>query len=227
MTKGSLLAAPRGTVAGAGRRVAAAPEEGAPERTPAGGSLPGPETTEGNCPMTTNDPHPAGVGDDRSRSGPPQRAASASRPGLLGAAAGGALTLLAFFAMPLISVGPFSATSANAAGASGSLGSELGGLALLWLIPIAAVAVLAVAASELFTGSTTGSGRGTAAAVLGGVAVLVYVVALLWALGQAGRIGASSQVFSVLGAGFWLGLIGSVVAVIGGIVAARAASGSR
>lgn len=88
----------------------------------------------------------------------------------------------------------------------------------LWLIPIAAVAALAVEATDILARSASGPGRGVAVAVLGGVAALACIIAHMWTLGQAGRIGVPSQVFSVLGTGFWLGR---------GVVAARVAVTSR
>lgn len=170
--------------------------------------------------MSTPEPHTHGP----AAGGPPASAtAPAGRTAMIVVIGGSVLTLLAFFAMPLIGVGRFSLTGAGVAAAPGSLGGNFGALALLWLIPIAAAATIAVAVSHLIATSGGSSGRGLAAGLLSVVAVLVYIVTLLVVLGQAGEFGAASQVFSLLGAGYWLGLIGAFVAMGGGL-SARGAS---
>ncbi|MHA6783528.1 hypothetical protein ACVGOW_21440 [Pseudonocardia saturnea] len=92
----------------------------------------------------------------------------AGRTPLIVAAAASLVTVLAFFAMPLISFGPFELTGAEVAGAPDTLGSDAAALGLLWIVPLAAVAAAAVAATRLLATARTGAGRATLVAVLDG-----------------------------------------------------------
>lgn len=152
------------------------------------------------------------------------------RVGAVVAAVSLLITMLAFFAMPLIGGGFISLTGAQVAGAPVQLGRGFELLGLLWLVPVAAAGGLAFAVWQIASASrfTGRDGRGVATAVLAGVALLIYVVGLVILLSQGSRLssGATSAILSALGAGFWLGLISAVVAMVGGFMAAAAARAS-
>lgn len=136
------------------------------------------------------------------------------------AGGGGLLTLLAFLAMPIATV-PFlgSITGAGLAGQA----SELGSLGMLWLIPLAAGAVALLAGWRLF-GSDPGSGRAASVAscLLAVLACVVYLGGLAQfgqAISDSGASGFGIDALDVIGPGFWIGLLGSVVAVLASVAA--------
>ncbi|MHA6783537.1 SHOCT domain-containing protein [Pseudonocardia saturnea] len=136
------------------------------------------------------------------------------------AGGGGLLTLLAFLAMPIATV-PFlgSITGAGLAGYS----SELGSLGMLWLIPLAAAVVALVAGWQLF-GSGPGPRRvaSVASTLLAVLACVVYLVGLVQfgeAISDSGGSGFGIDASDVIGSGFWIGLLGSVVAVVASVAA--------
>jgi hypothetical protein len=155
-------------------------------------------------------------------SGPPASAWSstdatlrvtAGHGGALATAVGGAVTLLAFLTMPLISV-PFigSVTGAGLASLDGSV-------ALLWLVPLASVAVAGIGAWQRF--STTAAPKQRAlgsvwSLVLAGLVILFYIIALVSMQSQVGSTGFT-------GAGFWFALLGMAVAAVGATIELKAA----
>jgi hypothetical protein len=132
--------------------------------------------------------------------------------GAAGAAAGGFVVLLAFFALPVATV-PFlgSLTSSQAAG----FASELGVLGLLWLVPLAALGLVG-AALWLILGDVPPHQRRFGAvsiAVLAGLVVAVYVILLLALDAQASEFGASAS--SITGGGFWIAILAAIGAGVG------------
>lgn len=134
------------------------------------------------------------------------------------AGGGGLLTLLAFLAMPIATV-PFlgSITGAGLAGQA----SEIGSVGMLWLIPLAAAGVAGLAGWQLF-----GSGPVPAAAIgsclLAVLACGVYLggfVQLGQAISDSGGSGFGIDASDVIGSGFWIGLLGSLVAVLASVAA--------
>jgi hypothetical protein len=133
-------------------------------------------------------------------------------------AAGGLLALLAFFAMPMAQV-PFlaSITGADLAGLPG----EAGAVRLLWLVPIAAATVAGLAAWLLLGSPPVAQARRAAGSVvLLAVAVLLaYLIAFAAVQNGINETGTSSigvGASDLTGAGFWVTILGMLVALIGG-----------
>ncbi|WP_448627600.1 hypothetical protein [Geodermatophilus sp. URMC 64] len=165
----------------------------------------------------------AGAGPVAHPAGGPSAGRLVGHGGAVTAGAGGVLTLLAFLAFPLGTV-PFfgSITAASLAGMS----SEVGELGLLWLIPLIAVAVAGTGAWLAFAAPPGEQVRraSTVVAVLAGVVVLVYVVALVAVQSELSDSGATATGMSaagLAGAGFWFALLGMAAAAIGAVVEKR------
>ena len=137
-------------------------------------------------------------------------------------AVGGLLTLLAFVALPLVTFLGFGATGLQAAVESSSNGAAA---LVIWLVPIFALVIAAIGLWQRFSGGAAPGGRTTGSIiviVLGLLTAGAYVLFLI-GVGTSLDSGESSipfgaSLFSFLGIGFWLGLLGMVLAVIGAIV---------
>lgn len=148
----------------------------------------------------------------------------AGRKGLIAAGAGGLLTLLAFFAMPMLSlplIGPVTMPSAIIFATSLGLSSWN----VLWVVPAVAagIAVRSLAAGIRTTSSV--AGRLTTAGAVQPVSVVIGLAYLLlpFILTDNGFVstGASARALTwVLGFGYYLGALGMIVAFLGATMAA-------
>jgi hypothetical protein len=140
----------------------------------------------------------------------------------IGIAACGALTLLAFFAMPLATLPFFGGiTGVEAASNASRLGASA--LGVLWLVPLAAGGVCAIGAWLRFSASVAASvARGAAitALLLAGLVVLLYVIIVIDVQSQLSEMGPGLQASatSFTGAGFWIALLGMLGAGTGAVV---------
>ena len=134
---------------------------------------------------------------------------------------GGAFALLAFFVLPMTSMGLIgSTTGAAVAGhASGDVG-----LMLLWLAPLAGATIGSLGAWLQFGTAATPIGRRKAsvailvsAMVVAGV-YLVLLVRIETLLGQAGSLLGGLHAMDLLGAGFWLVLLAVVAPGVAAVV---------
>lgn len=147
----------------------------------------------------------------------------------MGIAACGALTLLAFFAIPLVTVPILGGiTGVQAAAAGPQMGA--GAFALLWLVPLASAGVCGIGVWSRFGASIVPPARRTATiavAVLAGLVVLIYLIMLGYlqnALSDsgAGHFGVSATSFT--GVGFWfalLAMLGAAGAAVVELVSVR------
>lgn len=141
------------------------------------------------------------------------------RTGIAGAVLagiGGLLVLLAFMTFPLLEL-PFPFGSVSGTDLAG-LTSQEPRFALLWLIPLVAAATVVVAALHLIA-PLTHRGRPAALVVLGAAILLTYLVALVTSQNEINGLGLGLldlDMLDLVGAGFWLAVIGSAATVVGG-----------
>src|SRR5205085_4922587 len=136
---------------------------------------------------------------------------------------GGALAILAFFALPFVAIGPFSVTGEQVAsiGISSGYSSNSGqGVAFLWLAPVIAAVILVIAGLQLRSSNRSSTKRAPAGWLIG-LTVLTLIILALFYLGatQISAIGVSGA--SLLGAGFWVYTLSIFAAFIGGIMEVR------
>lgn len=195
-----------------------APDPGAPD--PAQLSSRPPQHPGSYQPLVTATPAPPVTANVGSNPGKPvAQSASPVWAGAITALVGGLVTLLAFLAMPVVTL-PFvgSITGAGLAGLASQQGA--GSFALLWLVPLAAAGVAGIGAWQLFAPSIPfGASRRASMVVLAlaGATVLAYIAALAVVQSEISRSGASQAGISaggLVGAGFWIALLGMLAAGI-------------
>lgn len=146
---------------------------------------------------------------------------------------GGVLTFLAFFAMPMAEIPLISASATGADLAS--LGSEAGSLAMLWLVPVLAITVLTIGLWQRFSATATSESRKVgshAVMALAGLIFFIYIALLVSVQSKLSDARGSTvgvNAISFTGVGFWLALIGTLVAAAGAFMvlnSARPAGGA-
>lgn len=147
-------------------------------------------------------------------------------------AVGGFIALLAFFAMPYLAFGFLSATGSQLA----SAGGDYQGYAILWVEPIIAGIVLLLAVVQLYNTQRsidTETSKTIDIGVIGlsGLTLLVILGKFLLvdtqsttSTGAFGITTTTPALASFYGSGFWVYAIGIAAALVGGILALRAAS---
>jgi len=144
---------------------------------------------------------------------PPPPWATHRYPGALIAAAGCAVTVLAFLFLPYASfiVSMTAPQTIRFLVRSGDTGWQL-----VWLVPVLAALAGAVALTQRLGVGRRPAGRAAAFGLvqwLTGAVVLAYLANIAWLTAQGSDYGIS--VVDYLGAGFWLGLCGAVVGWVG------------
>lgn len=141
------------------------------------------------------------------------------------AGCGALVTIFAFFVMPMATVPLLgSLTGVGLAGYA----SEIESLALLWLVPLAAAAVAGISGWRL-TAAGSGSDTTRTASItscgLAAIACIVYLTALgrlQSTLVESGGSSIGIEPSSIIGAGFWFGLLGALVALVASVAAIAA-----
>jgi hypothetical protein len=146
------------------------------------------------------------------------------RPAAYVIAGGGALTLLAFFAMPLVTVPIFgSLTGAGVA----ELSAQIGALGWLWLVPLSALAVAGIGAWQSLAADIPAQQRRTTSMTVtaaAGLVVLIYLIAIVAVQSEISDAGGSRygvSAGSILGAGFWIAMLAMIAAGAAAVVDLR------
>ena len=141
---------------------------------------------------------------------------------------GALLALLAFISMPYVSLGPFSITGLQIVSIGSKFGSQFDGLLYLLFEPLVAVILLIIAGVQLFKSLSLNHDDLARGAI--GLIVLASTT-LLILLGKYFLIDTQANIYSGVviapplssfySSGFWTYLVGTIIAIVGGVVAAR------
>jgi hypothetical protein len=186
-----------------------------PDPSAAAGPPPGPPRQFPD----SGDPHTAPL--PRVGGGP---SSGARRIAAILALVGGLLTVVAFLFLALVSFqGLVSVTGAQAAA---EVSSDFR-VALLWLIPVGAAVAAAIGGWLLWTTPHPRIDRTgfTVVLVAAAVVALLYIGGFVYLHSQLSGLGASA--FDVAGIGFWLGLLGVVIAIVGAIIGLATAGSAQ
>ncbi|MEU5845966.1 hypothetical protein [Saccharopolyspora shandongensis] len=143
------------------------------------------------------------------------------RGGAVTVALGGVITIMAFLAVPLLHVPIFGGLTGATIADLGTQ-SGYGQVGLLWLLPFLAAIVVVVGTWQVFSMTATPGQRRNGAivsVVLAALVIIGYLV-LLGVIQKDISDASESSVSAsdLIGAGFWIGILGMVVSCIGGIV---------
>jgi putative copper export protein len=160
------------------------------------------------------------------------------KTGAIIALCGGLLSLISFFAFPLIVIGPFSLTAQQIASFSfNSIGygnSSYKSLGWLWVAALLALVLCLLALVPLLSQDSTvappdappeyaqaqssGEAKATAGIIICSIISLIIVFISYAYLSQQGNTSIGLSGASFLGAGFWLYGLGALGGLVGGII---------
>lgn len=156
-----------------------------------------------------------------------QPPAGAARTGPIIVLVSGLVLLLAFLAMPVVALGPFSFSAAQLAGQV----DQEATLGVLWLVLVAALGIAGVGAWQLFAPSATPGARRAGSLAGLGLSILAVIVYIAMYAIVADKIGSARQfglsASSVFGAGYWVALLAAIAAGVGAVLALTSTNAAR
>lgn len=140
--------------------------------------------------------------------------------GAIIAAVGTALSLIAFFMMPYVTIGPFSFTALQIA--SGNInGVQVSWQPLLWLEPIIAVALLIIALTRFMRSKEPMYDGGVAPMTILLILASLTLLFLLAKFFLFDNQPVLPHFTPVYGAGYWVYMIGLAITIVGGVIHLR------